>query len=128
MHVFHPCCCPRPQGNAEKALHYIHQIDGYADNSGYIDIFEFNAFFDYYGGEDSPQALEVLETLEAHAKEFQKIVDERTEAEQAAEEERKAQVRAKIKHDKAEKAKTREKPWDKRVRKQYEWLNEVRNY
>ena len=108
------------QGNAEKALHYISQIDGYADNSGFIDIFEFNAFFDFYGGENSKEAVEMLETLEAEAAAFKAARPENITRPEGGSASGTKVVRTQKTEDQS---KPREPQWDKRVRKMYEWLN-----
>lgn len=111
------------QGNAEKALHYISQIDGYADNSGFIDIFEFNAFFDFYGGENSKEAVEMLETLEAEAAAFKAAHPEKTARPEGESASGTKVVRRTKNTGDDDDSKPREPQWDKRVRKMYEWLN-----
>lgn len=101
------------------------QIDAYADNSGYIDVMEFNAFFDYYGGEHSPQAIEALELLETEAQKFSNMNLQQQQKQQQVQQQVQPSTKTgpPTRQRQTSKNGSMESSWEKRVRKQFEWLN-----
>ncbi len=110
-----------------------------ADNSGYVDIGEWSAFFDFYGGEGSTEAMAMLETLEAEAAAYKAL--HANDDKQQREQSKTQVVRTEASSansmstgggggggggggDGDNSGKPRESGWTKRARKMYEWLNE----